>query len=94
MVTITIKDFPGMTALMAGFIRLLAAHNLIIVARREDRYKQRLELDVDARLFGEVQWLTTLAYDVFQHNLISITEATTFAPSGAQPKLRADRWQL
>jgi hypothetical protein len=71
MIQLVLKFSERVRSGLPRFEQFLEVYDLKIVKRTES--KKTIKLEINARLFPEIRWVTSTSYDFFEEDLISIT---------------------
>lgn len=89
MMFITLKSSERVSNMLPKFSRFLGTNSLKIANQKIDSRESIVILSIDAKLFGEVKWATSLAYDFFDTEVISISNDINKAATFSTPRLIA-----
>ena len=71
MIHLVLKSSERVRSGLPRFEQFLEVYDLQIVKRSNN--KRTIKLEINARLFPEIRWVTSTSYDFFEEDLISIT---------------------
>ena len=73
MIHLVLKSSKRVLSGLPRFEQFLEVYDLKIVNRSENKNRKTIKLEINARLFPEIRWVTSTSYDFFEEDLISIT---------------------
>lgn len=74
MIRIQLQNSDRVMETIPRFKHSLSSNNLVMVGKVIDLSSDTVALCVNARIFGDVKWVTDLAFDLFEKDVMAIEQ--------------------